>query len=55
LRISPLHDVELLIMIFLLLNSVLGGKRNLEENVTDSETNENPQKKTFSRDTAEEG
>jgi hypothetical protein len=31
------------------------GKRNPEENVTDNETNENPRKKTFSRDTTEEG
>jgi hypothetical protein len=31
------------------------GKRKPEENVTDSETNENPQKKTFSRDTTKEG
>jgi hypothetical protein len=30
----------------------VGRKRNPEENVTDSETNENPRKKTFSRDTA---
>jgi hypothetical protein len=33
----------------------VGGKRNPEENVTDNETNENPRKKTFSRDTAKEG
>ena len=33
----------------------VGGKRNTEENVTNSETNENPQKKAFSRDTAKEG
>jgi hypothetical protein len=32
-----------------------GGKRNPEENVTDSETNENPRKKTFSCDTTKEG
>jgi hypothetical protein len=31
------------------------GKRNPEKNVTDDETNENPRKKTFSRDTAKEG
>jgi hypothetical protein len=29
--------------------------KNPEENVTDSETNENPRKKTFSRDTHKEG
>jgi hypothetical protein len=33
----------------------VGGKRNPEENVTDSETNENPRKKTFIRDTTKEG
>jgi hypothetical protein len=33
----------------------VGGKRNPEENVTDSETNENPRKKTFRRDTAKDG
>jgi hypothetical protein len=33
----------------------VGGKRNPEENVTVSETNENPRKKAFSRDTAKEG
>jgi hypothetical protein len=31
------------------------GKRNPEENVTDNETNDNPRKKTFSRDTTKEG
>ena len=34
---------------------IVGGKRNPEENVTDSETNENPRKKTFSHDTSKEG
>jgi hypothetical protein len=33
----------------------VGGKRSPEENVTDSETNENPQKKAFSCDTTKEG
>jgi hypothetical protein len=33
----------------------VGGKRNREENGSDSETNENPRKKAFSRDTAKEG
>jgi hypothetical protein len=33
----------------------VGGKRNPEENGTDSETNENHEKKTFSRDTTKEG
>jgi hypothetical protein len=33
----------------------VGGKRKPEENVTDSETNENPRKKTFSRDSTKEG
>jgi hypothetical protein len=33
----------------------VGGKRNPEENVTNSETNENPRKKTFSRDTTKKG
>jgi hypothetical protein len=33
----------------------VGGKRYREENVTDSETNENPRKKAFSRDTNKEG
>jgi hypothetical protein len=32
-----------------------GGKRNPEENVSDSETNENPRKKAFSHDTTKEG
>jgi hypothetical protein len=31
------------------------GKRNREENGSSSETNENPRKKAFSRDTAKEG
>jgi hypothetical protein len=39
------HNISLLV----------GGKRNLEENVTNSETNENPRKKTFSCDTTKEG
>jgi hypothetical protein len=34
---------------------IVGGKRKPEENVTDSETNENPRKRTFSRDTTKEG
>jgi hypothetical protein len=33
----------------------VGWNRNSEENVTEDETNENPRKKTFSRDTAKEG
>jgi hypothetical protein len=35
--------------------TIIGGKRNPDEKVTDSDTNENPQKKTFSRDTTKEG
>jgi hypothetical protein len=33
----------------------VGGKRNQEENGSDSETNKNPRKKAFSCDTAKEG
>jgi hypothetical protein len=33
----------------------VGGKRNPEENVTNSETNENPRKRAFSHDTTKEG
>jgi hypothetical protein len=33
----------------------VGEKRNPEENVTDSESNENPRNKAFSHDTTKEG
>jgi hypothetical protein len=34
---------------------IVGWNWNLEENVTKKETNENPTKKSFSRDTTKEG
>jgi hypothetical protein len=34
---------------------LVGWNRNPNRNVTEDETNENPRKKTFSRDTTKEG
>jgi hypothetical protein len=52
---EDLHAAQDVVLKGLVKAMIVGGKRNPEENVTNSETNENPRKKTFSRDTTKEG